>query len=144
MADGLSVAASIAGLITIADTVVRRGYQYLKEVRDAEGSVGKLIAEVNNLVGVLHSLKNIADRFEDDGSKPEMTIQIHYVQSCYQAMEIIQQSLDKADPSRARNRVGQAIKKLQWPLTKSSTTALILEIERHKSAMTLALSADGM
>jgi hypothetical protein len=144
MADGLSVAASIAGLITIADLIVGRGYRYLKEVKDAEGSIGKLIAEVNNLAGVLHSLKNIADRFEDDGTTTGTTIQIHYVESCYQALENIQKSLNEADPSKAKNAAGKAIKKLRWPLSKSSTTALVMEIERHKSAMTLALNADGM
>jgi hypothetical protein len=61
-----------------------------------------------------------------------------------QSLETIQKGLDEADPSKAKNAAGKAIKKLRWPLTKSSTTALVMEIERHKSAITLALNADGM
>jgi cob(I)alamin adenosyltransferase len=56
MADGLSVAASVAGLVQIADVVVRRGYRYIREVKNAEKSVEQLIDEVNKLSGVLHSL----------------------------------------------------------------------------------------
>jgi hypothetical protein len=46
----------------------------LKEAKDAEGLVGKLITEANNLVGVLHSLKNIADWFENDEAANGTTI----------------------------------------------------------------------
>lgn len=45
MSDHLSVAASIAGLITIADIVVRKGYRYLHDLKDPEKDAKKLIDE---------------------------------------------------------------------------------------------------
>jgi hypothetical protein len=42
MADVLGVAASVAGLMTIADVIVRKGFKFIKDVKDAEKSVEKL------------------------------------------------------------------------------------------------------
>lgn len=58
MAEGLGVAASVAGLIQLADIVVGRGYKFIKAVKDAEKSVKSLVHETNTLSGVLHSLSN--------------------------------------------------------------------------------------
>jgi len=51
--DAISIAASIAGLITLADIIVVRGYKYIKDVKNAEISVATLIDEVNKLSGIL-------------------------------------------------------------------------------------------
>lgn len=59
MAEALGVTASIAGLVSLADTVVRLGYKYIRDVKDAEKSVQYLVDEVNSLAGVLHCLNNI-------------------------------------------------------------------------------------
>lgn len=61
MAEGLSIAASIAGLISIADITFRRGYRYIRAAKDADKSIKALIDEVNNLSGMLHSLRNVAE-----------------------------------------------------------------------------------
>jgi hypothetical protein len=39
---------------------------------------------------------------------------------------------------------GRIKKKLQWPLSISETKELVAEVERHKSTLNLALTADGM
>jgi hypothetical protein len=44
MADPLSISASVAGLITIAEAVIRRGYQYVKDAKDAGSQVSALIS----------------------------------------------------------------------------------------------------
>jgi hypothetical protein len=64
--DPLSVAASVAGLITIAETVVNRGFKLGKIAKNAEREIARLIAEVTNLFGVLHSLHLVVLRFEDE------------------------------------------------------------------------------
>ncbi|KAF7941903.1 uncharacterized protein EAE97_006740 [Botrytis byssoidea] len=64
MAEALGIASSIAGLVSLADTVVRLGYKYIRDVKDAERSVQNLVKEVNSLSGVLHSLENVAQALE--------------------------------------------------------------------------------
>jgi hypothetical protein len=66
MADPLSISASIAGLLSIADIIIRNGYNFIRESKGAEETVARLISEVNNLSGILYSLRNVVQRFEDD------------------------------------------------------------------------------
>jgi uncharacterized protein YoxC len=98
MADVLGVAASVAGLMTIADSIVRKGFKYIKDMKDAERSVQKLVEEVNNLSGVLHSLNNVAERLEEDGRNVDPSAQIHYIESCYKTLKKIQDLFDEAVP----------------------------------------------
>jgi uncharacterized protein YoxC len=140
MADVLGVAASVAGLMAIADSIVRKGFKYIKDVKDAETSIEKLVEEVNNLSGVLHSLNNIVERLEEDGRNVHPSTQIHYVESCYKTLKKIQDLFDEVVPATPMSR-GE---KLKWPLKKAHTMELLVEIGRHKATMTLAMSAREM
>jgi hypothetical protein len=87
MADPLSVAASVAGLITIIELVIHNGYQYIKDVKGVKSQIATLIVEITNLFDVLHSLHLVAYRFE--GKEFDSTMQIHHIQSCYVLLEKI-------------------------------------------------------
>lgn len=61
MGDPLSIAASIAGLISLADLVVTKGGAYVKQVREREETVARLLGEVACLSGVLNGVKIVLD-----------------------------------------------------------------------------------
>jgi hypothetical protein len=143
MADGLSIAASVAGLVTLADMVVRKGYKYVKAVKDAEKSLKALFDEVNKLSGILHSLKNVVERLECD-VKLEPTTQIHYIEACYQTLQRIQKHLEEADPTAAKSSYDANKLKLRWPMASSRTKDLLVEVEKHIATITLAVNADEM
>jgi hypothetical protein len=140
MAEVLGVAASVAGLMTIADSIVRKGFKFIKDVKDAEKSVEKLVEEVNNLSGVLHSLNNVVEQLEEDEKDVDPSAQIHYIESCYKTLKKIQDLFDEAVPGVPMSRGD----KLKWPLKKAHTKELLDEIGRHKSTMTLAMTAREM
>lgn len=140
MADVLGIAASIAGLMTIADSIVRKAFKFIKDVKEAEKSAERLVEEVNNLSGVLHSLNNVVERLEEDGGSLDPSAQIHCIESCYKTLKKIQDYLDEAIPRTPLSR-GE---KLKWPLKKARTKELLHEIERHKATMSLAMSARHM
>lgn len=142
MADPLSISASIAGLISIADIIARRSFKYGKGVKNAKKEVAKLITEVTHLFGVLNHLKLVACRYEDE--QFESTMQIHHIQSCYDLLEKIKFRLDEADPSSGGSVKKALQKQLTWPFSNPETLELIDEVERHKGILSLALSADGM
>jgi len=64
--DPLSISASVAGLITLADLVLARGFKFLKMIKNANQEVTMLITEITSLYGVLHSLQLVALRFESE------------------------------------------------------------------------------
>jgi hypothetical protein len=144
MADGLSIAASIAGLVQIADIVVRRGYRYVRDVKDAEKSVGSLIDEVNKLSGVLHSLRNVAERCEDDKLDFEPTAQIHHIEACLRTLQLVDTYLESSNPATEQEYIGSMKQKLKWPLNRSKVKELMSDVEKHKSVMNLAMSASSM
>jgi hypothetical protein len=137
MAEVLGVAASVAGLMTIADSIVRKGFNFIKDVKEAEESVEKLVEEVNNLSGVLHSLNNVVERLEEDERTVDPSTRIHYIESCYKTLKKINDHFDEALPATLLSR-GQ---KLKWPLKKAHTKELLDEIGRHKATMILAMGA---
>ncbi|TVY14283.1 Vegetative incompatibility protein HET-E-1 [Lachnellula arida] len=142
MAEVLSVAASVAGLISLADIVVGRGYKFLKAIKNAEKTVKSLVHKVNVLSGVLHSLSNTIQLLEEDEDSTDFdsTTQVHYIEACYQTLLKIQCSFEAALPSTPLS-TGQ---KIRWPLKQSETKELLADVQRHKSTMILAMSVTEM
>ena len=143
MADPLSISASIAGLIALADSVFRGTFKYLKNVKDAPKEISKLSSELGLLYGVLNSLRLVADQLGDE--RFDSTIRLHHIHSCLQTLEKVKAILNKHDTTSLSDHAAQAMKRrMRWPFSISEAKDLIMEIERHKSTLSLALTADGM
>ncbi|KAM0153906.1 hypothetical protein ACHAQE_007445 [Botrytis cinerea] len=139
MAEVLGIASSIAGLVSLADTVVRLGYKYIRDVKDAEESVQSLVKEVNNLSGVLHSLENVAQALEAQDTSVHSSSKIINLHSCQITLEKITKQLEKAIPE-----VKSTSQKLKWPFKKAAISELLKEIQNHKSTMIMALNTQQM
>ncbi|TGO34464.1 hypothetical protein BHYA_0196g00200 [Botrytis hyacinthi] len=139
MAEVLGVASSIAGLVSLADTVVRLGYKYIRDVKDAEKSVQNLVKEVNNLSGVLHSLENVAQALEAQDTSVHSSSKIKHLYSCQITLEKMTEQLQKAIPE-----VKSTSQKLKWPFKKAVTSELLEEIQSHKLTMNMALNTQQM
>lgn len=61
------MAASISGLASLADTVVTRGFRYMKAVKDCDKDVERLISETNALGSLLSRLQQEAEEHEHQG-----------------------------------------------------------------------------
>ncbi|TGO72234.1 hypothetical protein BELL_0477g00090 [Botrytis elliptica] len=139
MGEALGVASSIAGLVSLADTVVRLGYKYIRDVKDAEKSVQNLIKEVNNLSGVLHSLENVAQALEAQDTSVHSSSKIKHLYSCQITLEKMTDQLQKAIPE-----VKSTSQKLKWPFKKAVTSELLEDIQSHKLTMNMALNTQQM
>ena len=143
MTDPLSVSASIAGLVTLADIVFRRTYKYVKAVKKAPKEISALSDEINSLYGVLRRLQLVSRELEDETF--DTSTRIHHVQSCFETLENVESILDKDDTSSLHDQRLETFKrKLRWPFTSSEVKHLIAEIERHKATLGLALNVDCM
>lgn len=143
MGDPISVSASIAGLITTADIVFRRTFKYIKAVKGAQEEIAALSSEITGLFGILNGLHLVARQLE--GEAFESTSRTHHIYSCQQTLEKIKSLLEESDPSLLHDQPVRSVKrKLRWPFSASETRDLVAEVERHKSTLSLALTADGM
>lgn len=144
MADPLSISASVAGLITIADIVIRNGRKYIKAVKTADKTVVSLMKEINLLSGTLHSLQNVVEGLEDEAESFRVTTKVHHVEYCHQTLRKINLLLEKFELSKTKGVLHSAAQRLRWPLSGSETKELMAEVERHRKTLGLALQADGM
>lgn len=100
--DPLTISASVAGLITLTELIVSRGYEFLKGVKNAKDEITQLLVEVTALFGVLQSLRLVALRFE--GQHFDTTLQLECIQSCQKLVDRIHVHLKAALPEDSAGR----------------------------------------
>ena len=143
MADPLSVSASISGLVTLADILFRRTYQYIKAVKTAANEISALSDEIGSLHGILRRLCVVACQLEDKNLA--RTTQIHHIDSCNHTLEHMKSILDRDDTSMLRGERLETLKrKMRWPFKSSEVKVLLEDIGRHKATLGLALNVDCM
>lgn len=142
--DPLSISASIAGLLTITGAIVKTGFKLLNDINDADETIKNLFYEVNSLYGILTSLSNVAEFLEaDETATTHYQGRTHLIDACFNTLRKIEISLDNVSAKRNK-RVDHMKQRLKWPLKVSETKNLLAEVERHKSAISLATTVDKM
>ena len=148
MADPLSVGAGIAGLVTLTDVVFIRLFKYVQAVKGANKEITALSSEVGALYGILSRLRLLSDQLDSSGFNASTHVQ--HIHSCSQTLEKLSRILER-DSIISTHKDGthkhgmETIKqKLHWPFSSSEVKTLLVEIERHKATLGLALNADGM
>jgi hypothetical protein len=140
--DPLSVAGSVAGLVSLADAVFRKLFHYVNDVKNAEKDVQRLKSEVAALSGVLHNLHVVAEDLEAD-QVSQYSTRAEYVNSCLATLYKLDESLKKivfSDNGKRRN----TINKLSWPFKSAHITQFIEDVRQHRNNLSFALSADSM
>lgn len=141
--DPLSITSSIAGLMTLADIVFRRTYQYVRAVEDAKKDVQNLANEIRALAGILHNLSLTASALEDE--EFDQNLRMHHVNACRHTLMQIDKRLSKTQGDfTGHSKLAVIKRKLKWPFSAAETKELLQETTRHKDTISLALSADSM
>ena len=141
MAEALGVASGIAGLLSLADIVIVRLIEYVRSVRDAREEISSLLAETSNLYGILHGLNSMVQQYENEKTP---RIQIDSIYNCQVTLENLLSCLEKGDPSRSKKPLQSFKKKLFWPFSRLEAEKFLTELQRQKSTLSLALSADSL
>lgn len=146
MADPLSLSASIAGIISLADVVFRTVYKYHKGVKDAKSDIHALAEEINGLSAVLRTLQALASELEAEGGAFDPTLRNHYLSHCKATLDRVEKRVKKGIDSFSRqsSKLDGFVRQLKWPFSSSETKEIMGELSRHKHTITLALSADSM
>lgn len=142
MADPLSIAGSIAGLISICDVVFQKLHRYVREVKSAEKEVQELKNEVANLSGVLHNLRLIAEDLEADDTQ-QYSLRLDEVNSTLSILHELNDMLKKIGlPDSGKCR--ETLRRLIWPFKAIKVKEFLDSIRQHRDNLTLALTADSM
>jgi len=144
MAETLSVAASVAGLIALAESVFISTFTFCKDVKHAQRDISRVSTQISALSGTLYRLGLLTRRLEAQGS--DCGIKRDDIYECQVLLESIKMKLSsqKSSESDKKNNVKKVIQSISWPFNKSDTESLLSQIERMKSTFDLALSAENM
>ena len=143
MADPVSIAASIGGLISLADIVFIHVFRYARSAVNAKQEVKLLADEIKALAGVLQSLHLLANGLEAEGQLFDPTVRAHHLGLLSSTLNRLQERVGKThdeNGSKAKHMLQQLI----WPFSTSDTKKLLEDLIQHKTTISLALSADSL
>ena len=143
MADPLSIASGIAGLIPLAEQVFFRICRYIKAVRGAKEEVLTLSTGLRDLLGVLNQLRLWAAQkeAEDPDHKLSSSSRLPLIESCYRLLLRLSRKLEKVDPSKTSEPLPRQLK---WPFSSSEMRRLVEDLGHLKTSITMALSFDSL
>ncbi|KAJ5181974.1 hypothetical protein N7449_012121 [Penicillium cf. viridicatum] len=131
--DGLSVVASIIGVIQLAGSIVKLCGGYIQDVKDARADIIALRQAINSLVSVLdnpNSGLSIKSVLKDD------------ILTCLLTLEALEGKVDMGKGKEAMKKLG--LRAVKWPLKRVEVKRVMGDIERYKSSFYLSLQADQM
>ncbi|KAI1341959.1 hypothetical protein F5Y15DRAFT_413228 [Xylariaceae sp. FL0016] len=143
MADPLSIAASVAGLVSLAATVFQAVTKFSSESKGAREKINQLGAHVRNLSGVLQNLSLLDTSLESQGS--DTAFKAHHLHECRQTLRKLEKILIKPQADfKDGSRFKAVMRSLAWPLSSEETKSITEDIARHQSTLELALSAGSL
>jgi hypothetical protein len=151
-ADPLSISASIAGLVALADLIFRSGTKYAKSYRGTSTEVANLIREIRSLSVILHNISLVAFDLEETES-PELTtvheprpiLQPHYLHDCHQLLRRLETGLSRTESSLNSDSGRQRLHaRIKWPFTSTKSKEMIQDIQRYNQIIHTALAADSL
>lgn len=145
MADPLSLAASLAGLVSLADTVFRYVYKYMRGAVAAKEEITRIAQELQSFIGILRGVQVLAQSLEEEGDTYDPSIRVHHVYYCEQTLNKIYDRMKRAAQKIEKGRSkGGLVQQLKWPFSKSETQEVLEELERHKANMNLGVATESM
>jgi hypothetical protein len=172
--DPISLAASIAGLISLVDLAVTKGTKFYYSVQDAPKEMLLLTGEAAALGGVLSALMRIVEQktyitdsetVADNLNHPRILQQLVHGNNQSLLPNAPEKILRKTEPvlihscrdtleelrdmiMRLEGRPGETLKnagkRFRWGSKEDAIQGLIAKIERYKSSFQLATSADSL
>ncbi|KAF5968268.1 ankyrin repeat [Fusarium coicis] len=143
--DPLSLAASIAGLVSLGDIVFKYALRYCKSVKDAPKEVNGLLNEIKDLTLLLHNLSMVAYghglQTQLNPQNPATTHKPHHLHECQQLLNQLENGLSKFEQKSGLDKVQS---RLKWPFTTSATKEMLQVIGRRKQTINIALGADSL
>lgn len=147
MADPLSVAASVAGLLSLTIQLLNVAQQYTHDVGNAEEEVVAFIRELTGLSEVLKRLDaflKTKDSIAASGTPALLAIRY----SCEDQLKKLLKKLSEAVKlftrnSSTRSKAARIINRLKWPFGKQDHLETIESLHRYMLIFDFALSIDG-
>lgn len=144
MADPLSIAASIAGLITLGTSIAQGGYSYLSAARAAPKEIVQLLNQTSALNIVLSQLLPIS-MIPISSSKSHALAALNQrgtLDECQAALNSISSLLSEFQQVEGHTKTNVA-KSLKWPFYQGKAERLVKRLDRLQNLLHLAIAVDS-
>ncbi|VUC21708.1 unnamed protein product [Clonostachys rosea] len=146
--DPLSVAGSVAGLVSLADVVFRTAAKYRKEVKGSQKEVDSLLSEVKNTSLLLHNLSLIAYDLESE-AVPSLTtgpnLKLEHLNDCRNLLRRLESGLIGAKEGfELPSRLDRLQARLKWPFSASEMREMIESLRNQQRFINTSLTADSI
>jgi chromosome segregation ATPase len=142
MADPLSVAAGVTGLLAFAATAITKGYSILRSLQGSGKEVQRLLTELSQLTGLLCAIvaqeeqtEQIADADETKNAEISQVLESS-LNECRKTMKKLKEILEKLEKSR------KAVLTIKWQFIEPEIKKLIEEIAHYRQIFILCLGVD--
>ena len=140
MAEGLGMAAGVAGLVSLTIEVLGISYKYINGVRNASPSARQFLNELQNLQIVLQRVEQEAHQnteLEVFGEAGSSLLSIKESSEYIGLLQKVRDKLQQRQTSSIRNS-------LTWPFSKEEVLDLTNSLHRHLEIYTTALGVDSL
>ncbi|SLM38552.1 P-loop containing nucleoside triphosphate hydrolase, partial [Lasallia pustulata] len=151
MAEGLALAASIAAILQITNSVISVCHGYGAAAKDAPWELSKVNAEMKSLRNVLQTLQPLAEQAEfaspSAGTRlPTFALLCGprgLLNCCLDEVRRLDERLKNPSWSDSFGPKKKAfIQALRWPLNKAKTMKALDDVSRYRNILNLAITAD--
>lgn len=140
MADPLSIAASVAGLVTLTAQVSISIITYSKAVKDETKSVQEITQELSLMRSVLEQLENLLKgQPMKKSSFDQSSVLATAIFTCRDNIQTISMKL----PKSTQNGMSRAMEKFKWPFTEKETQKRLEVLRRCTSTFQFSLTVEG-
>jgi len=150
--DPLSITASLIAVLQISGTVISALYEYRTGVKSASKDAARIITELNSLRSILESLLQAVEKedsnasFNSDGGSrlanfQALTQENGELKRCQADLEAVSMKLD-GDEAGSLSGWKKMRRALVWPFKEKDVEKMLQSVQKAKSTMQFALSAD--
>lgn len=142
-----STIASAFAVVQIADRVITLCRAYISGVNDAPTDLRAILIEVGSLKCVLEVIELLDSSSTDDKLRILEKLQTP-IEGCKEALQNLEslfppQSAASASGKGKRQKLAISLASLAWPFKRDKAMKLLEEIGRHKSTLSLGLTAEA-
>lgn len=142
MSDPLSIAASIAGIVSLSAEVFQRVSKFIREAKDAQKSLRELADQIRNLSGILQNLYLLALSLENE--ETPTIFKAYHIHTCSQILFEMEDVTKKALQDFHKEKSRAMLRSLKWPFSIDATRSLAARLANSCDTLRLALSADTL
>ena len=137
MADPLSIAAGVTGLLAFAGSTLSKGYSIIQSLKGSREEVQRLLVELSQLTGILFGLEAQDKQTLGEPLTRQASVLDDAVSRCRKTLQQVQRLLEGWERSR------KAALAITWCLQEPKVKSLMLELAWHRETFTLCLGFDA-